>query len=195
MNNSPLISQWIRIYRTKGPEGLSTQKGCPKVNPSNQALIQKGTKVPPKEAEVKSELPAGSENNEIAERMKELERRIRILEIENDYLKELRSLRNAQKPKSNETISIIIHKLRGSFQLNEILEAIKFPKSTSMYWQKRFDRLDPDEKLKQLIKEIRAIHKDYGHKRIKMELLKKGFRVNKKKIQRLLVVLDLRVKS
>jgi len=64
-----------------------------------------------------------------------------------------------------------------------------------MYWQKRFDRPDPDEELKQLIKEIRAVHKDYGHKRIKMELLKKGLRVNKKKIQRLLIVLDLRVNS
>ena len=39
-----------------------------------------------------------------------------------------------------------------------------------MYWQKRFDRPDPDENIKKRILEIRKDNKDYGYRRICGEL-------------------------
>ena len=57
---------------------------------------------------------------------------------------------------------------------------IGFPKATYMYWQKRFDRKDPDTELLEQITEIRAEHKDYGYRRLWGELRKQSIEVNKK---------------
>ena len=54
-----------------------------------------------------------------------------------------------------------------------------------MYWQKRFDREDPDAELLHKIKEIREEHKDYGYRRLWGELRKQGIEVNKKKVHRI----------
>ena len=35
-----------------------------------------------------------------------------------------------------------------------------------MYWQNRFERENPDEKLEKEILDIRKVHKDYGYRRI-----------------------------
>ena len=64
-----------------------------------------------------------------------------------------------------------------------------------MYWQKRFDRENPDEALEKEILKIRKEHKDYGYRRIKGELGNRGFRVNKKKVQRIVQKLGLQVTS
>ena len=62
---------------------------------------------------------------------------------------------------------------------------IGFPKATYMYWQKRFDRKDPDEDLLQTMRSIRKEHKDYGYRRLCGELRKQGITINKKRVQRL----------
>lgn len=64
-----------------------------------------------------------------------------------------------------------------------------------MYWQKRFDRSNPDEKEEKLILEIRATNKDYGYRRICGELHNHGFIINKKKVQRIMQKLKLRVST
>lgn len=64
-----------------------------------------------------------------------------------------------------------------------------------MYWQKRFNRVNPDQKIENEMLEIRKIHKDYGCLRIKKELETRGYYVNKKKIQRLIRKLGIEVKS
>lgn len=55
-----------------------------------------------------------------------------------------------------------------------------------MYWQKRFNEVDPDEEIGKVIKEI---HKEnngnYGYRRIDLELRKRGYMVNHKKILRI----------
>ena len=38
----------------------------------------------------------------------------------------------------------IIHSLREKYPLKDLLKYLNFPKSTYMYWQKRFDRKDKD---------------------------------------------------
>ena len=64
-----------------------------------------------------------------------------------------------------------------------------------MYWQKRFDREDPDKEIKEVIMTIRKQHTDYGYRRMKKELLKYDIKINHKKLQRLMIELDIRVKS
>lgn len=60
------------------------------------------------------------------------------------------------------------------------------PKATYMYWQKRFDRENPDKELEERILEIRKSHKDYGYRRILGELRNQNIVVNKKKVQRIM---------
>lgn len=64
-----------------------------------------------------------------------------------------------------------------------------------MYWQKRFDKENPDEILENKILEIRKEHKDYGYRRIWGELRKQNILINKKKVQRLMQKLQLQVKT
>ncbi len=64
-----------------------------------------------------------------------------------------------------------------------------------MYWQKRFDRENPDANLESKMLEIRAEHKDYGYRRMKAELYNQGYVVNKKKVQKLMQRLHLQVTS
>ena len=64
-----------------------------------------------------------------------------------------------------------------------------------MYWQKRFDRENPDQKIEEKILEIRGEHKDYGYRRILGELRNQGYFINKKKVQRIVQKLGLQVTS
>lgn len=64
-----------------------------------------------------------------------------------------------------------------------------------MYWQKRFDWENPDEALENEILEIRKEHKDFGYRRIQGELGNRGFKVNKKKVQRIVQKFGLQVTS
>ena len=70
-----------------------------------------------------------------------------------------------------------------------------FPKSTYMYWQKRFDREDPDAYLLQSMRRIREEHKDYGYRRICGELRKQGNHVNNKRVHRLVQKYGMQVTS
>ena len=69
------------------------------------------------------------------------------------------------------------------------------PKATYMYWQKRFDRENPDKELEERILEIRKSHKDYGYRRMLGELRNQNIVVNKKKVQRIMQKLGLQVTS
>ena len=69
------------------------------------------------------------------------------------------------------------------------------PKATFMYWQKRFDRENPDKVLEETILAIRASNKDYGYRRVVGELNNQGYKVNKKKVQRIMQKLGLQVTS
>ena len=64
-----------------------------------------------------------------------------------------------------------------------------------MYWQKRFDREDPDADLLRKIQDIREEHKDYGYRRIHGELRKQGIKVNKKRVHRIVQKYGMQVTS
>ena len=69
------------------------------------------------------------------------------------------------------------------------------PKATYMYWQKRFDRVNPDKEIEEKILEVRKYNKDYGYRRIYGVLRNLGYIINKKKVQRIIQKLGLQVTS
>ena len=87
----------------------------------------------------------------------------------------------------------IIHSLREKYLLKDLLKQFNFPKSTYMYWQKRFDRKDKDLDFENKIKEIRKDNPNYGYRRIHAMLKRFGILINKKKVQRLVQKLKLQV--
>lgn len=63
-----------------------------------------------------------------------------------------------------------------------------------MYWQKRFDRENPDKKLEEEIKLIFIVNNEsYGYRRITSELKNKGYIINHKKVRRIMLKLNLKV--
>lgn len=64
-----------------------------------------------------------------------------------------------------------------------------------MYWQKRFDRKNPDQEIEAEMLKIRNKHENYGCLRMTNELRKRGFHVNKKKVQRLIRKLGIKVRA
>src|SRR5699024_11901050 len=105
---------------------------------------------------------------------------------------DLPSFRDKYSEPTAKVESRIIHSLRKEFKLALILEATGFPRSTYMYWQKRFNENNPDEEIEGLIKEIFEEHKgSYGYRRIDTELRNRGHIVNPKKILRLMRKLNI----
>ena len=169
MNNPPLITKWVNDFRIVGPDALRPK------HKGRQRIMDK-----PK---VTSTLDTSNNNEKY---IKQLEDELLKLKIENAYLKELRRLRLEGTPQN---------KKRGSFKLKDILAIIDFPKATYMYWQKRFNRENPDQELEKQILKIRKDNKDFGYRRIYGALRKQGLVINKKRVQRIIQKLGLQVTS
>lgn len=88
INNPALVANWMRIFRAEGIDGLSKTKGRPSI------LTKK-----------KEEKKPTKETPEERNRIKELEKQVRSLQIENAFLKELRKLRKleAQQRRENQS--------------------------------------------------------------------------------------------
>lgn len=68
--------------------------------------------------------------------------------------------------RTDERAARIISSLRREFKPTEILAALRFPKATYMYWQQRFDRVDPDLQIRIAIEDIRKDHPNYVYRRL-----------------------------
>ncbi|MGM0240156.1 transposase [Enterococcus sp. AZ103] len=88
INNPALIANWMRTFRAEGVDGLSKKKGRPPI------LSKK-----------KENPKANKATLEERDRIKELEKQVRSLQIENAFLKELRKLRKqeAQQRRKNQS--------------------------------------------------------------------------------------------
>ncbi|MGC6174544.1 IS3 family transposase [Lacrimispora sp. 38-1] len=183
INNPTQIVKWVNDFRIAGSDALRPKK--------------KGRRKSLKSDNKDNQVHSFSDNTPVdtsAERVKQLEDELLKLKIENAYLKELRRLR-LEEENSSEKTARIIHSLRGEFKLKDILAVVGFPKATYMYWQKRFERENPDKGLEEKILEIRLIHKDFGYRRMMGELRKQGYFVNKKRIQRIMQKISIQVTS
>ena len=72
----------------------------------------------------------------------------------------------ASAGKDAEQKARIVHSLRGEFHLKDILAVTGVPKSTYMYWQKKFAQPEVPDEREQLILAIRKEHKDYGYRHL-----------------------------
>ncbi|GMA71507.1 integrase [Tetragenococcus osmophilus] len=62
-----------------------------------------------------------------------------------------------------------------------------------MYWQKRFNRENPNAELEKMIKEIfEENNGNYGYRRVQIALSQRGLKVNQKKIRRIMSKLGLK---
>lgn len=92
ITNPSLIANWMRTFKERGIDGLSQQVGRPpavskKKRPSDKKINQ-----------AKRVLPSsGSEIDRLKQRIQALEAANEQLDIENQFLKELRRLREADK--------------------------------------------------------------------------------------------------
>ncbi|MDU1399774.1 MAG: IS3 family transposase, partial [Finegoldia magna] len=95
----------------------------------------------------------------------------------------------------NKTITEAIGILRNKYKLKDLLKYFNLPKSTYMYWQKRINRPNKVMEIENKILKIRKENPNYGYRRITAMLKRVGLKINKKKVQRLVQNLKLRVKN
>src|SRR5699024_724926 len=108
-------------------------------------------------------------------------------------LKKAPSFRDKYSEPTAKVEARIIHSLSSEFNLAVILEATGFPRSTYMYWQKRFNENNPDEEIEGLIIKIFEENKgNYGYRSIGNELRNRSYMVNFKKILRIIRKLNLK---
>ena len=182
IRNSALITKWVNDFRIAGSDALRPKKkGRKKIlNESDKKTSNKSTETTPVDTS--------------AEHVKQLEDELLKLRIENAYLKELRRLRLEEETLLKKQTRIV-HSLRGAFKLKDILAVVGIPKATYMYWQKRFDRENPDCRIEEKIMEVHEANRDYGYRRVYGELRNQGILVNKKKVQRIMQRRNLQVTS
>ena len=77
--------------------------------------------------------------------------------------------------------------------MKSLIKLAEIPRSTYYYWVKQFDRPDKDAVLKSVVKEIYDEHQGrYGYRRIRDELANREYKVNHKKVQRIMKELGLK---
>ena len=89
---------------------------------------------------------------------------------------------------------ILIREFREKYSLNVLLKILKLNKSTYYYAEKHFDEQEKEnQELEQEILEIfEENYRHYGRPRITLELQKRGFHVNHKKVQKLMTKMGIK---
>ncbi|MFF3024772.1 IS3 family transposase [Gottfriedia sp. NPDC057948] len=168
------LYQWKRQLETIGKDALvSKKKGRPSLNKNN--------------------LNTGS-NKEVAEgSIEALRSENERLRMENAYFKKVECLSSKQGKITKQDKVQVVYELRHEFSLRLLLQLADIPRSTYYYWVKNLGRPDPDAELKVLIKSIYDEHEGrYGYRKIRDELTNRGYKVNHKKVQRLMKVLGIK---
>lgn len=79
------------------------------------------------------------------------------------------------------------------FKLNDVLQRVDIPESTYHYQVKQLNKEDKDSKWKRLITELFNQHEGrYGYRRITSSLRNLGYKINHKKVQRIMEELGLK---
>ncbi|WP_155982705.1 IS3 family transposase [Paucisalibacillus sp. EB02] len=128
-----------------------------------------------------------------SESVESLKAEVEHLRMENEYFKKVECLSSKQGKVTKQDKAKVIYELRLRFSVKALIKLANIPRSTYYYWVRQFDRPDKDAELKTLIQAIYHEHKGrYGYRRIKDELENQGWKVNHKKVQRLMKELGLK---
>ena len=89
---------------------------------------------------------------------------------------------------------ILIREFREKYSLKVLLKILKLNKSTYYYAEKHFDKQEKEnQELEHEILEIfEENYRHYGRPRITLELQRRGFSVNHKKVQKLMTKMGLK---
>ncbi|WP_425536123.1 IS3 family transposase [Achromobacter denitrificans] len=124
--------------------------------------------------------------------MEELQKELAYLRAENDYLKKLEALIQAEKRSAGEKAQMV-QGLRSAHPLALLLRVARLSRSTFYYHLKVQGAADKYAGLKARIGAVYARHKGrYGYRRITATLRQAGELVNHKTVQRLMLALGLK---
>ena len=115
---------------------------------------------------------------------REAEDEMERLRAENDYLKLLLKTVSSEKEIKKKTKAEIIEKLRDKYTVKLLCEIAGISRSA---YYRAINRVDKDEEIREKITDIYYKHKGiYGYRRITIELNRAGYRINHKKVYRIM---------
>ncbi|MCD5323999.1 MULTISPECIES: IS3 family transposase [Pontibacillus] len=125
--------------------------------------------------------------------MKKMQEELEYLRAENAYLKKLRGLSSRKRPTDNQIKAQVVYELRNDFSVKLLVQVAGLKRNTYYYQALKMNQQDPDGDLKESISSIYHEHAGrYGYRRIHMELLNRGYKLNHKKVARILKELGLK---
>ncbi|WP_106768529.1 IS3 family transposase [Paenibacillus faecalis] len=168
-----MLYSWQKKMETGGLEALEPKKkGRPSMKKDSNSSIKRS-------------VVEGSD-----EALKE---RIKQLEMENEYPKKVECLSSKQGKITKQDKAQVVWELRHKYPVMALVQLAGVPRSTYYYLIARMNQPDLNTDLEDEIQSIYAEHEGrYGYRRIRDELVIRGWKVNHKKVQRLMKKLGLR---
>ncbi|MEI3535704.1 MAG: IS3 family transposase [Bacilli bacterium] len=111
-------------------------------------------------------------------------------------MKKIRCLSAGETKATRKEKIRVAYELRHKYSLVSLLKLLKIAKSSYFYEIKTYERIDKEQEIKTEILDIfNKNQKRYGCPRITLELQNRGYRINHKKVQRLMKVMGLKAKQ
>ncbi|WP_199860672.1 IS3 family transposase, partial [Oceanobacillus damuensis] len=111
-------------------------------------------------------------------------------------LKKVASFSDGSGGLSRKAQAALSFELKEEFKLKDVLQVVGIPESSYHYHIKMMKKENPDQDLEVLIQSIFNEHNgNYGYRRIHLELRNRGYKVNHKKVQRIMKKLGLKGKK
>ncbi|PGA73583.1 IS3 family transposase [Bacillus toyonensis] len=170
ISSSGLIRKWRKQFTSQGTDALLSKK-------EGRLNMMKKTK--------KSTTP-------MKESIEELQIEVERLRMENAYFKKVECLSSKQETITKQDKVKVLFELKAEFPIHALIKLACIPRSTYYYWLKKRNAPDKDAEIKALIQTIYNEHKRrYGYRRIRDELMNRGYPINHKKVQRIMIELGL----